>query len=98
MWTLENSCEDVIRDSWSASISNNEIESLRQNLTSCAAALGSWSRDQFGNNRKIIGEITNELAHLQSLPPTNENVSRQRLLFSKLEETWLREEIKGLWR
>ncbi|PWA65154.1 hypothetical protein CTI12_AA306500 [Artemisia annua] len=93
MWTLENSCEDVIGDSWSTSNLKNEIECLRQNLTSCAAALSSWSRGHFGNNRKIIGEITKELAYLQSLPPTNENGSRQRLLFSKLEQTWLREEM-----
>nr|GEU79727.1 reverse transcriptase [Tanacetum cinerariifolium] len=87
-WTLENSCEDTIRDSWSTSSSNNEIESLRQNLASSAAALDSWSRGHFGNNKKIIGEMTNELAYLQSLPRTNKNGSRQRLLFSKLEETW----------
>ncbi|GJX77610.1 reverse transcriptase, partial [Tanacetum coccineum] len=93
MWTLESSCEDAIWDSWSMSNSNNEIESLRQNLTSCAVALNSWSRRHFGNNKQIIGEITNELAYLQSLPPTNENGSRQRLLLSKLEETWLREEM-----
>ncbi|GJX09615.1 reverse transcriptase [Tanacetum coccineum] len=89
MWTLENSCEDTIRDSWSTSSLNNEIESLRQNLASYAAALDSWRRVHFRNNKKIIGEITNELAYLQYFPPTNENGSRQRLLFSKLEETWL---------
>ncbi|GJV90120.1 reverse transcriptase [Tanacetum coccineum] len=93
MWTLKNSCEDVIQDSWSTSNSNNEIECLRKNLTSCAASLDSWSRCHFGNNKNIIGEITDELAYLQSLPPTNENGSRQRLLLSKLEERWLWEEI-----
>nr|GEV85020.1 reverse transcriptase [Tanacetum cinerariifolium] len=60
MWTLANSCEDTIRDSWSTSSLNNEIESLRQNLASCAAALDSWRLGHFGNNKKIIGEITNE--------------------------------------
>ncbi|GKD68638.1 reverse transcriptase [Tanacetum coccineum] len=93
MWTLEESCEEAIRESWCTSQQNDHMKNLKNQLASCAMGLCSWSRSHFGNNTKIIGALTAELTGLQWLPPTIENGSQQRVILLKLEETWLREEM-----
>nr|GEU73750.1 reverse transcriptase [Tanacetum cinerariifolium] len=73
MWTLKKSCEEAIRDLWCTSQQNDHMKNLKNQLASYAVGLCSWIRSHFGNNKKIIGELTAELTHLQSLPPTSEN-------------------------
>nr|GEV13182.1 reverse transcriptase [Tanacetum cinerariifolium] len=91
----ESGCEETVHKAWSDSSSSNAIVNLEQNLAHCAKDLNSWSRKHFGNNRKVIKELTNELRFVQSphLWATASNNARQRLLLKKLEETWRKEEL-----
>nr|GEV77106.1 reverse transcriptase [Tanacetum cinerariifolium] len=96
LWTLENSCEETIRTFWRNGRSIDCIDSLEENLSVCANGLRCWSRDFFGNNRRIIEHISTERRNIQALPPSAENCARQRFLKQKLEKHGSRRKCIGI--
>ncbi|GKB67089.1 reverse transcriptase [Tanacetum coccineum] len=61
MWTTNEGCEDTIRKYWVDSTGSDHIVSLERNLQVCARNLMSWSRSHFGNNKRIINDLTTAL-------------------------------------
>ncbi|PWA65252.1 hypothetical protein CTI12_AA315900 [Artemisia annua] len=89
MWTLEESCEEVIRDLWCTSQLNDHMKNLKNQLASCAVGLRSWSRSHFGNNKKIVAKVS-ECDCLMRLIDQYCKASGQSINFSKSEtQKWI---------
>ncbi|GKA53733.1 reverse transcriptase, partial [Tanacetum coccineum] len=57
IWALEESCKEAISNLWVNSSGTDMMFLLEKNLRNYANGLRSWSRDHFGNNKKIIDQL-----------------------------------------
>lgn len=54
-WLKEESCMEVIKQSWTSQIEGNPFRVFQQKLKNTKSALAKWSKDQFGNIFQEIG-------------------------------------------
>ncbi|KAL9666843.1 hypothetical protein QQ045_001187 [Rhodiola kirilowii] len=90
---LDRDYPKLMEDFWTKCGNNNDGWSGK--LVSCKEMLKSWSRSTFGDLRKKIQSIKQDLDLVKSSPRTAEMVERERSLSEELDRWLVREET--LW-
>lgn len=93
MWSTSPTCEEVIKRAWASPITRSPMHQLTQRLNACKRDLLTWSKTDFGNNKRLIAACKRQLAHIQSLPPTPQNYRDHGVLHSQLADLLTREEM-----
>ena len=67
LWAKHDDCYDIVESTWNRGSLENTLEGIASNLSLCASALSSWSREVIGNIPKKIQEHRNLLNTLTTL-------------------------------
>ena len=67
LWAKHDDCYDIVESAWNRGSLENTPEGIASNLSLCASALSSWSREVIGNIPKKIQEHRNLLNTLTTL-------------------------------
>lgn len=95
-WTRDLSCEMVINNAWDAAGRCGRRLSSVAKLQWTARALKLWNRQSFSSCQTRSKEIETKIAYIQSLDPTEMNISLEKALRKELLEWQYRLEV--LWR
>ncbi|PWA71655.1 reverse transcriptase [Artemisia annua] len=89
MWTTHEDCETIVREAWLNLCTDNNLQTLKNNLSICARKLKQWSKCSLGNNRKLIDCYARELAVIQGLRSTPKTILREHQLLQDLEDHFM---------
>ena len=62
MWVKDNTCEEVIKESWAGLDDANLVRNLLRKITSCQDNLQTWNRVTFGHVRATLAKKLKELS------------------------------------
>ena len=62
MWVKDNTCEEVIKESWAGLDDANPVRNLLRKITSCQDNLQTWNRVSFGHVKTTLAKKLKELS------------------------------------
>ncbi|KAL5832096.1 hypothetical protein ACOSQ4_017450 [Xanthoceras sorbifolium] len=92
-WLKDDSCHQVVRNSWNAGVDGNSAEDIRRKLKSCASHLEVWSRSIFGSLRKSISEKLEALNLLLAGVQSVSSAEKIKVLEKELSSLLAKEEL-----
>ncbi|KAG5554870.1 hypothetical protein RHGRI_012438 [Rhododendron griersonianum] len=93
MWITSPNCLPTIRDNWSTQVQGSAMFRWNFRLKALKKVLKKWSRTEFGNNKTRLAELKDQLAYVQNLAPTAENLTVQQAIHKSMEIIMAREEM-----
>ncbi|KAL9677785.1 hypothetical protein QQ045_015621 [Rhodiola kirilowii] len=93
MWLRNEGFREVVGASWNSQPHNC---SLSQKLKACMQDLSRWGSETFGNVKRRINDLKDNIQHLRGLPRTEERAQEEMKLTEELDEWLEREEL--WWR
>ena len=61
MWVQEESCEDVIKETWTAAYPGDSWQQMASKIEACSVALSSWHQHTFGEIQQCIRRLVGQL-------------------------------------
>ncbi|KAK6117876.1 hypothetical protein DH2020_048376 [Rehmannia glutinosa] len=92
MWLQDTSCRSRVEETWVANIQSSSPAGFKEKIKSMGMVLMGWEKECFGNVTYQIGKAKEQLRIIQTLPPTQENVSAAKKLEHKISILLQREE------
>lgn len=96
IWIKDPSCCNVVRGAWDCNTSHAGRVSIGRRIINTTRSLRRWNRETFRLCNDQILEIEQMIKWIQSLPSTEENLNKERILQEDLSEWLNRQEV--LWR
>ncbi|KAK4438707.1 hypothetical protein Salat_0205200 [Sesamum alatum] len=72
MWLRTTECERVVLEAWQHGSEASNTDNVFHNLENCRIGFIRWNQDAFGNLRKRIKKLEEEITQLQSYEATEE--------------------------
>ncbi|XP_074315649.1 uncharacterized protein LOC141651854 [Silene latifolia] len=95
-WVSSDKCEGVIEEAWGGGVGEGNEEEVVAKIGACARALDEWSKKEFGDITRKLGEAKKRVAFLDSCRPSESVVTERREVSEQIDKLLGLEEI--YWR
>uniref|UniRef100_A0A803P7K6 Reverse transcriptase domain-containing protein n=1 Tax=Cannabis sativa TaxID=3483 RepID=A0A803P7K6_CANSA len=95
-WLREQSCAEVIKESWEKNLNRGGADNLALLLKNTKHALQGWRKKGFGDVDAKIKILEDRLMWIQSQKDVEPWINEERLVRQKISEEWKRSEL--MWK